>query len=101
MNTLMPLDAASTSMSASNWLQSSVQVFFSSLNWDDLSPDVQPVGQAMSQYSDAPLSLDLSVHHFFAAINWDGATIAAPVAAPAQPVSASSFTLDDFSGLFG
>jgi hypothetical protein len=105
MNTLMQIANGSVPMSApihmNNWLQSSVQEFFSTLNWEDLPPDIQPMGQITSQYSDAPLTLDLSVSQFFAAVNWEGAAIAAPVSTPTQASSTDSFTLDDFSGLFG
>ncbi|MBM0741467.1 hypothetical protein JOY44_07540 [Phormidium sp. CLA17] len=101
MNTLMPIVNGSAPMNTSNWLHSSVQEFFSTLNWEDLPPDTQQMGQVTSQYSDAPLSLNLSVSSFFAAVNWEGATIAAPVSVPIQSSPANNFTLDDFSGLFG
>ncbi|PZV14410.1 MAG: hypothetical protein DCF22_09080 [Leptolyngbya sp.] len=101
MNSLIAIANGSTSMNTGNWLQSSVQEFFSTLNWEDLPPNIQQIGEVTSQYSDAPLSLDLSVSRFFAAINWEGVAIAAPVSTPAQSSSADSFTLDDFSGLFG
>ncbi len=101
MNTLMAIANDSASMNTSNWLQSSVQEFFSTLNWEDLPLDIQHPGQVSPQYSDAPLSLNLSVSNFFAAVNWEGATIAAPVLTTTQPTSNTSFTLDDFSDLFG
>jgi len=100
MNTLMAIANGSGSTNTSNWLYSSVQEFFSTLNWEDLPPDPQPIGEVTLQYSDAPLRLDLSVSNFFAAINWEGAAIAAAVSAQPQPTSAESFTLDDFSALF-
>lgn len=101
MNTLMAIANSPSFMNPSNWLESSVQEFFSALNWEDLPPTIQRAGQDTSQYSDAPLSLDLSVSRFFAAVNWEGAAIAAPVSVPTQSTSTDSFTLDDFSDLFG
>ena len=100
MNTLMAIANGSSSANTSNWLHASVQEFFSTLNWEDLPPNTQQVGQVTPQCSDAPLSLDLSVSQFFAAVNWEGTAIAAPVSAPTQPTSAESFTLDNFSALF-
>ncbi|MEX0268134.1 hypothetical protein AB3R30_03240 [Leptolyngbyaceae cyanobacterium UHCC 1019] len=101
MSTQVAIANGSAPIKTSNWLQSSVQEFFSTLNWEDLPPNIQPIGEVTSQYSDAPLSLDLSVSRFFAAINWEGAAIAALVSAPSPSPSADSFTLDDFSDLFG
>ncbi len=100
MNTPMAIANSSSFMNPGKWLESSVQEFFSALNWEDLPLDIQH-GEVTSQYSNAPLSLDLSVSRFFAAINWEGAAIAAPVSAITQPTSADRFTLDDFSDLFG
>lgn len=101
MNTLMAIANGSNSTNTSNWLHSSVQEFFSTLNWEDLLPDPQQIGEVTSQYSTAPLSLDLSVSEFFASVNWEEAAISAAVSAPTPSTSAKSFTLDDFSDLFG
>lgn len=101
MNTPIASANGSAHTHSHNWLQSSVQEFFSTLNWEDLPPNIQQIGEVTFQYSDAPLSLDLSVSRFLAAINWEGAAIAAPVNAPTPSTSADSFTLDDFSDLFG
>jgi len=100
MNTPIAIAHDSALINPNSWLQSSVQEFFSTLNWEDLPPNIQQIGEVTSQYSDAPLSLDLSVSRFFAAINWEGAAIAAAVSTPTQSSSADSFTLDDFSDLF-
>lgn len=101
MNTLVAIANSSSFMNPSNWLESPVQEFFSALNWEDLPPNIQQIGEVTPQYSDVTLSLNLSVSRFFAAINWEGAAIAAPVSAPSETTSADSFTLDDFSDLFG
>ncbi|HEY9750350.1 MAG TPA: hypothetical protein V6C63_16825 [Allocoleopsis sp.] len=85
------------------WLQSSVQAFFTSFNWEDQSPEVQELKLQALQGSNAPLSLTLSVHQFFGAINWEGAAAAAPVAVTTSPpptAIANDLTLDDFSSLF-
>ncbi len=100
MNTLMAIANDDALINSNSWLQSSVQEFFSTLNWEDSSLDTQQMNQVTSQDSDAPLSLDLSVSNFFTAVNWEGAAIAAAVSAQPQPTSPESFTLDDFSALF-
>jgi hypothetical protein len=86
------------------WLQSSVQKFFSSFNWEDNTPEVQEI-KLTSQENSGPLSLTLSVNQFFAAVNWDGAAIApATSASLSQPTSATlqeDLTLDGFSDFFG
>jgi len=83
------------------WLQLSVQTFFSSVNWENSSPEVQEIRTAASE--NAAISLTLSVCQFFATVNWDDAAIAAPAAtkqAPIAPPKPNDLTLDDFSSLF-
>lgn len=85
------------------WLQSSVQKFFSAVNWEDNPEEVQEMKLTAMANPNAPLSLTLSVSRFFATVNWEGAEIAAdptPVAPPPTSAPANDFTLDDFSGLF-
>jgi len=85
---------------AQPWLMSSVQTFFTSVNWEDHSPTVQEVRLTL-QETTKPLSLTMSVSNFFAAINWDNAAIAATPAAQPGPANASNdLTLDDFSSMF-
>lgn len=91
----------STGSSPDAWLRSSVQQFFTAINWDDQPLESQTSKATLFDNSDAPLSLTLSVSQFFAAINWSGTTIAA--SAPPQSVTpppADDLTLDDFSSLF-
>jgi len=83
------------------WLQSSVQSFFSGINWENNSPEVQEIRTAASE--NAAVGLTLSVCQFFAAVNWDDAAIAAPVATKQAPIASpkpNDLTLDDFSSLF-
>ncbi len=85
------------------WLQSSVQAFFTAVNWEDQPLEVQELKLTALQESGQPtLSLYMSVNRFFAAVNWDGSAIAADPVLPelAAPQPQDSFTLDDFSGLF-
>jgi hypothetical protein len=85
-----------------SWLQSTVRDFFTTINWEDRPPDIQPlVALPLEESTDEPLNLGMSVCKFFGSFNWDGAEIAAPV--KVQPTAfppQSDFTLDDFSGLF-
>lgn len=100
MITLPPPESQS---SASNpWLQQSVQVFFSAINWEDHPPEVQEIKRTSLHDSTASLSLSLSVCQFFAAIDWDDVAIAAPTTVAESPASplANTLTLDDFSDLF-
>lgn len=95
------------------WLRSSVEEFFSTINWDDRPIEVQPEitapdtelsEQAVVSNSPALLSMTLSVGTFFELFPWDGQrVIAAPVAVEApitDEISADEITLDDFSDLF-
>lgn len=103
--TLPQTNGSKASATAHTWLQSSVQSFFSNINWEDNPPEVQQIKQNAAQSDGAnavPVSLTMSVSQFFAAINWDNATIAAPIQpakTPSQP-KPNEITLDDFSSLF-
>lgn len=108
MTTLIQPHKNGSQVSAPNeaWLRSSVQSFFSGINWDDNPPEVQEIRRTYTEpsRSEEPLSLTLSVCQFFAAINWEGGggAIAAPPAAPLSTPAATvdDLTLDDFSSLF-
>lgn len=94
----LPQMNGSSSKAADAWLQSSVQEFFSNLNWDD---QPQRSVQSAPSVEDEPLGLETSVSRFFAAFNWDGNAIAAPPPTKQLPVKQSKdFTLDEFSDLF-
>lgn len=88
-------------------LRQSVQSFFSQVNWDDHSPEVQEVRHTIATPSLGPISLTMSVSQFFAVVNWDGTEIAAPSLA-LEPLTMTSLdtsptdslTLDDFFNLF-
>lgn len=99
--TLSPNNGAMPIGSPQSWLQSSVQQFFSRVNWDDNPPEVQEI-KLTSQASPGPLSLTLSVNQFLAAFNWDDTTIAAAPSQPSIPVPSDNrdLTLEDFSSLF-
>lgn len=87
--------------STKNWLQSSVQEFFSRINWEDAPLEVQELKLHALQGSDTPLSLTLSVSQFFAAIPWEGTPIAPQTGNQVESESTeNAFTLDDFSNLF-
>ncbi len=99
--TLPTMNGSSASLPSTDWLQSSVQEFFTALNWDDLPPISQSESQAFHQGTE-PLTFEMSVSRFFTAIPWDGNAIAAAVSLPQSPPStADELTLDDFSDLFG
>lgn len=102
--TLPSTNGSSAYRPAQAWMQSSVQKFFSNINWEDNPPEVQEAKQASSEPGHTgPLSLTMSVSQFFAALNWDGSAIAAPVPQaqePPQPSKPDEITLDDFSSLF-
>jgi hypothetical protein len=86
-----------------SWLQIPARQFFNSFNWDDASPQVQEIQQAIASGSSEPPSLTLSVSEFFAATSWDGNATSStvPPSAPTPPAaSANDFTLDSFSDLF-
>jgi hypothetical protein len=106
MSTTIPLAHTNGSKlysKSDSWLQSSVQSFFTALNWEDSPPEVQEAKIASAQPGNTdPLSLTLSVSQFFAALNWDGTAIAAPIVSeqPTLQPAADNFTLDSFSDLF-
>jgi len=99
------------------WLKSTVEEFFSTVNWDDRPIEVvkpqqlsEEISSSASTATPAPggpsLSITLSVSEFFDAFPWEGQpTIAAPI--PVQNMvpqeteeGVNDITLDDFSGLF-
>jgi hypothetical protein len=104
MSRTAPVSANSkngSTSSAAHWLQQSVHQFFSSVNWEGHSPDVQELKLTALHGSDAPLSLTLTVSQFFGAIAWDGNAIATTPIPPSSTTAASeNFTLEDFSDLF-
>lgn len=88
-------------------LRQSVQSFFSQVNWDDHSPEVQEVRQTIATPNLGPISLTMSVSQFFAIVNWEGTEIAAPGLAlepftltSPETSPTDSLTLDDFFNLF-
>jgi hypothetical protein len=94
----------SASQAAQNWLDSSVQEFFKTCNWDDQSIEVQDIQLASLLDENISLELTLSVGEFFAAVNWDGSSFTAPSPIVEAPIASDSeedtFTLTDFSDLF-
>lgn len=101
--TLPTMNGSSAVVPAPTWLQSSVQKFFSGVNWEDHPPEIQEIKLSSGENSAAELSLTLSVDQFFSAINWEDVAIAAPVlqtqSAPAAD-AIDELTLEDFSSLF-
>lgn len=87
------------------WLQLTARQFFSGINWDDQTHEVQELNLSVSSENPGSLSLLLKVNQFFSAINWDGG-VASPSPSPTtssepeQTDWARSFTLDNFSDLF-
>jgi hypothetical protein len=102
--TLLSTNGNAGMVQSQAWLHSSVQEFFTTVNWEDQLPEVQEIKLQALQGTDQSLKLTLSVSQFFGAIPWEGMMAAAPV--PTSPpaleeVSESdSFTLDAFSDLF-
>jgi len=89
------------------WLQSSVQQFFKTCNWDDQPIEVQEIRFASLLDDNTSLDLTLSVSQFFASVNWDGTSLMAPALVIEEPELAEadadpddSFTLTDLSDLF-
>jgi hypothetical protein len=108
MLTLPQTNGSKASVPAPSWLQSSVQAFFTAINWENNPPEIQQIRQSTAQpvSFDTPspqaLNLIMSVNQFFAAINWDNATIAgnATSSESQSPAKPKDITLDDFSDLF-
>ncbi|EKQ69627.1 hypothetical protein OsccyDRAFT_2265 [Leptolyngbyaceae cyanobacterium JSC-12] len=98
--TLPQMNGSSTYKPVDEWLQSSVQTFFSQINWDDNSPTGQVSVSSATDFTDEPLSLEMSVSRFFATFSWDGNSIAAAPSVQPKPAGEGDFTLDDFSDLF-
>ncbi|MGB3493371.1 MAG: hypothetical protein WBA57_11620 [Elainellaceae cyanobacterium] len=95
------------------WLRSSVEKFFSTINWDDRplevkseasAPELEQSDQAVIPNGVAQLSMALSVKQFFDLFPWEGQpVIAAPLAVETtitDEVTGDDITLDDFSDLF-
>lgn len=98
------------------WLTSTVEEFFSSVNWDDrplevvtptlLFDDTTLNSEPSASAATISLSLTMSVSEFFDAFPWEGQPIiAAPI--PVQetspddpPEDVNDVTLEDFSDLF-
>ncbi|MEB3355514.1 MAG: hypothetical protein VKK04_02115 [Synechococcales bacterium] len=99
----LPSKNGSAQGMTSTWLPSSVQEFFSAVNWDDRPLEPQAPEQA-HQATTGELGLDMTVTQFFEAIAWDGVRVIAaftPVEEPmAEESTVDEITLDDFSGLF-
>ena len=114
----VPHTNGSTKGMQKNWLRSTVEEFFSSVNWDDRPIEViEPTqnleesstshsGQSLGTPPRSGLSLTMSVSTFFDAFPWEGQpVIAEPLsvqetAAEEPEEDSNDITLDDFSGLF-
>ncbi len=93
------------------WVQTSVQQFLGSVNWDGIAqkPNFQSTNPTNFDSSDfqrpdpnAPLSLSLTIGQFMTAVNWDGVAM---IEVPSQPAVVSkpretALTLNDFSDFF-
>ncbi len=93
------------------WVQTSVQQFLGSVNWDGIAqkPNSQSTRTIDFDTPDfqrpdpnAPLSLSLTIGQFMTAVNWDGVAM---IAVPSQPAVISksreeALTLNDFSDFF-
>jgi hypothetical protein len=102
MNAMPPAHTnGSKPVAPSDWLQRSVKQFFSDLNWENHSFEVQQIKQIVAQGNDTPLSLTLSVRQFFAAISWEDSIATSVSVAPRLPaLEDAAFTLENFSDLF-
>jgi len=100
MSTMTLSTTNSSKTTAESWLTSSVQAFFTGINWQDRSPAVQEIRLTLQEAAELP-NLTMSVNQFFAAINWENAAIAASPSVPASStVAPDELTLDDFSSMF-
>ena len=97
------------------WVQTSVQQFLGSVNWDGIAqkPNSQSTGQSTRTIDfdipdfqrpdpNAPMSLSLTIGQFMTAVNWDGVAM---IEVPSQPAVTSksresTLTLNDFSDFF-
>ncbi len=97
------------------WVQTSVQQFLGSVNWDGIAqkPNSRSTDQSTRTIDfdssdfqrpdpNAPLSLSLTISQFMTAVNWDGAAM---MEVPSQPAVISksreaALTLNDFSDFF-
>lgn len=99
--TLPQMNGSIVSKPADQWLQSSVQDFFTAVNWDDHPLEIRVATTITADANPEPFSLEMSVSRFFASINWDGNAIAAPTQIEqSRTIRKNEFTLDDFSDLF-
>ncbi len=102
----LPHTNGSHSHRPAEWLQLSVQKFFTAINWEDRPIEIQEVKLSTleSAFAGTPteMSLTLKVGQFFGAIDWEGNAIAqAPSVEPILPEKTDNdLTLDDFSSLF-
>lgn len=93
------------------WVQTSVQQFLGSVNWDGIaqkpnSQSTRTINFDSPEFQrpdpNAPLSLSLMIGQFMTAVNWDGVAM---MEVPSQPAVSSKaqepeFTLNDFSDFF-
>lgn len=107
MNQLTALleNGKSEAQISANWLQTSVQDFFSSINWEMAPVEVQQFKRESLQASPELTSLTLSVARFFSCIPWEGQPVIAPSFAESENLEieqeeSEDLTLDDFSSLF-
>jgi hypothetical protein len=87
---------------SSDWLQQSVQQFFSAVNWNDRPSVIQHLLLNTELETAQTPSLFLTVNQYFGAFDWEGRNVAAPLKSSTKPVAEAKdeFTLDDFSDLF-
>jgi len=99
----LPSKNGSAQGMTSAWLPSSVQEFFSAVNWDD-RPLEPPTPEQTPQSTTGELSLEMTVTQFMEAVSWDGERVIAAFTPVDEPIAAEppadEITLDDFSGLF-
>lgn len=97
------------------WVQTSVQQFLGSVNWDGIAqkpnsrstdPSTRTIDFDIPDFQrldpNAPLSLSLTIGQFMTAVNWDGVAM---IEVPSQPAVVSqsresTLTLNDFSDFF-
>ena len=93
------------------WVQTSVQQFLGSVNWDGIaqkpnSRSTKTIDFDIPDFQrpdpNAPLSLSLTIGQFMTAVNWDGVAM---IEVPSQPVVSSksresTLTLNDFADFF-